>query len=369
MILVVQGPPSKLVTSHIRILRSGDTATLRMALGSAEIELGEIKNYPRFARRITRKLSEINGLSREYGFKHKGLAKGKLRTPKALGRLIFDELAASFALRHKPRWWDEIFEHGTDNLTLTVDRHTANIPWELAHDGQSFMFENLQVTRRIHLQRYAWTAGVGTPAEQDMKDVVVVGLNYEKTEDELDFAETEASAVSERLRKLGYNIVGGGALMGSSATHENVVKALKNRGQPLFAFHFTGHGSGKSLALVDRNLTISQIRECFGKGGAPFLTFLNACSTGQIDRSGFVEAIAAMGGNEIIASFWSIYEDAATVFADTFYDRIDKGFHIAQAMSESREKLRRRGSHELTWPAFVAYGPELQLAKLQETRT
>ena len=334
-----------------------------MALGSAEIELGEIRNYPRFVRRIARKLSEINGLSREHGLKPNRLAKGRMRTPKALGRLIFDEVRTSFEIRQKPRAWTEIFEHGTDNLMLTVDRRTANIPWELAHDGQSFMFDNLQVTRRIFLQQYAWTAGVGTPAEQELKDVVVVGLNYERTVDELAFAETEASAVCERLRSLGYNVVGGGALTGSDATHENVVRALKNRGRPLFGFHFTGHGSGKSLALFDSNLTISQMRECFRSAGAPFLTFLNACSTGQIDRSGFVEVIAAMGGNEIIASFWSIYEDAATVFADTFYDRIKKGFHIAKAMSEARNKLRRRGSYDLTWPAFVAYGPELQLAR------
>ena len=74
--LVDRGTPHSLVTSHLRILCSGNAATLRMALGSAEIELGEIRNYPRFVRRIARKLSEINGLSREHGLKPNRLAKG-----------------------------------------------------------------------------------------------------------------------------------------------------------------------------------------------------------------------------------------------------------------------------------------------------
>ena len=332
-----------------------------MPVGSAEIELAEIRKFSRFARVVNTGLNQINGLSRAHGHDRQSLSKRKLGTPRRLGRAIFETIRKSVIYDDPPSGWDDLLESGTDNLMLTVDKHTASIPWELAHDGDSFLLDKLQITRRITIQDYSWTAGIGTPAEQDLKDVVVVGLNHEGFPDELDFAETEAFAVAERLRHLDYHVVGDAPIVGRDATRENVMKALKNHGNQLFAFHFTGHGSGSALALSDRDLTISSLRSCLEPCGAPYLTFLNACSTGHIDRSGFVEGLASLGGNQIIASSWSIYEDAATIFADTFYGKVKAGFPVAKAMKEAREKLKRRGTYELTWRAFVAYGPEVPL--------
>lgn len=325
--------------------------------GSSEVEIGRVKSLKMLRDSSVSDLTKLNKLSRARS-SHKIKKRDEIKTAKKLGRRIFSQMRNEYKGKVT---WDNFFESNTDRVTITVDQNTAQIPWELAYDGKDFLCTRFRVTRRLSILTN-WIGGQ-TPKEMGIKKALVVGLNYAEGRDglkELDFPEAEAHDIASRLDNLGYILVSGGPVTGKKATLNKVTQLLKNNG-PLAAFHFTGHGSGSSLSLFDRELTAQRLKKCFSSTGAPFLTFLNACSTNQFDRTGLVKIVAENGGDQIIASFWSIFDDASTKFADLFYDLIKQGISIPDAVYEARLKLKTLRSYQHTWPAFVVYGGELPL--------
>ena len=110
------------------------------------------------------------------------------------------------------------------------------------------MHSRFEVTRKIAVP---WTEFLGgsTPKRMGVKNALVVGVNYEGSEEELEWPEDEAHNVAGRLRSLGYKIVNDGAVVGKDANLENVIRLLENKKETLAEFHFSGHGSGSSLSL------------------------------------------------------------------------------------------------------------------------
>lgn len=338
----------------MRVEKFGNSVYVAVPRGCVEVVMGRVKSYSKLVSVTNEQLTRLNRLARENawkGEKQRGPARGILER---YGKRLFREMRNYVSTAKS---WDTFFESTTERVAITVDEETALIPWELAHDGNDFLCTRYKVTRRIQLP-VKWVGGF-TPFEARTRNALVIGLNY-KGRYELDYPEMEAHAVASRLKGLGYKLLNGEPLTGSKATVANVSKLLRNEKEPLAVLHFTGHSSGGKLPLADGSLSGRDLAETFSKThGAPFLTFLNACSTNQFDRTGLVKAVAAYGGEQIIASFWSIFDDASTRFADVFYHQVELGYPVPDAVYSARMKLRGDiGRYDDTWPAFVAYGAE-----------
>jgi len=326
--------------------------------------MGRIRSLNKLRAETRVILSRFNRYSRKASIPETKFI-GQRNPTSSLGRRLFKTMRNTFAYKTWPSTWNEFFESDTDRVTITVDQNTAPIPWELAHDGREYLCTKYKITRRLRI-RTDWVGG-DNPRENRRKNALVIGLDYadyyRSNLPRLAGPEDEAHAVASRLKGLGYRILGEGPVTGKRATLSNMIRLLKNDGNALGVFHFAGHGSGDALCLADRDLTIPHLRHCFSHMDAPFLTFLNACSTNQIDRTGLVKAITSDGGDQIIATFWSVYDEPATEFANAFYAEMEPETRVPvpDAVYSARRRLMGRYKSRYTWPAFVAYGGEFPL--------
>jgi len=253
-------------------------------------------------------------------------------------------------------------EYGS-NFTLHVDERTRKFPWELAFDGGDFICTKFAVGRKVVNPPYEYV-----PQTKPLhKDALVIGLNYDWPnckEDRLFHCKSEARSVRTQLIKLGYRIRYPESP--EQATVNEVKKWLK---KGVSVFHFTGHGayrlhsrSGERgvLRLADGILTTEDLRNCFEHAkGAPYLSFLNACQTAkEIYSSGLVDAFVDLGAENVIGTFWSVFDEPSKIFARSFYKSIAQGDPIGYAIKKARDRLIYGGEIEqaTTWPAPVLYG-------------
>jgi len=246
-------------------------------------------------------------------------------------------------------------------LILHVDERTRRFPWEFAFDGESFVCNNFAVGRKVINPPYEYI-----PQPKPLyKNALVVGLNYNWSDckhERLNHCVSEARSVKTQLKKSRYRVY---LLTGKKATVKDVKNHLK---EGVSIFHFTGHGGyrvhsqlGKRgiLFLADGFLTAEDLRTCFDSaGGAPYLSFLNACQTAkEIYSSGLVDAFVDLGAENVVGTFWSVFDEPSKVFARSFYKSIVDGIEIGYAMKKARDKLIHGKTDETaTWPAFVLYG-------------
>ncbi len=90
------------------------------------------------------------------------------------------------------------------------------------------------------------------------------------------------------------------------------------------------------------------------------LVFLNACNTGTTGQqtglhpfAGVASALIGSGVPSVVAMQFPISDEAAIIFAETFYKRIAQGLPVEQAMSEGRKGLLDRTGSE--WATPVLY--------------
>lgn len=246
-------------------------------------------------------------------------------------------------------------------LTLHVDPHTRKFPWEFAFDGDEFICSRFAVGRKVINPPYEYI-----PQSKPLhRSALVVGLNYDWPDcklEKLDHCVSEVRSVKTQLKKSHYRV---NLLTEEKATVKEVKKHLK---EGVSIFHFTGHGAYRVhsragergiLFLADGCLTAEDLRTCFeSAGGAPYLSFLNACQTAQeIYSSGLMDAFVDLGAENVIGTFWSVFDEPSKVFARSFYKSIVDGIEIGYAVKKARDKLLYGKTDEsVTWPAFVLYG-------------
>lgn len=97
------------------------------------------------------------------------------------------------------------------------------------------------------------------------------------------------------------------------------------------------------------------------------LVFLNACESGQqapslTDWGGWPKTFWGAGAGAFIGTSWSVRENPAAAFAETFYDSFLAGSTLAAATTSARTKAKT--FRDASWLAFVAYGqPNARLTR------
>lgn len=261
------------------------------------------------------------------------------------------------------------------DVSLVISTNDCQIPWELLHDGQTFLGLRAPITRRLMVTR--WVAGNESPVPAEPTFLII-----SNPLGDLPDADQEADELMALLdaRGIAYDL-----LRGPRATYIGVQQALVSGRYE--AIHYTGHAffdnnhpdrSGLHLA-GGRNLPASQIEGILR--GRP-IVFLNACSSARQGEAqepgwevgytgpqaeGLASAFVSGGAAGFLGAQWPIFDAGSRDFSKSFYTALLNGASTGEAMQAARAGVRERRPNDATWASFIFYGdPALRIAETGE---
>ena len=279
------------------------------------------------------------------------------------------------------------FLSGTDRAVLRLDARTAPIPWELLDtdpaDGSALVTGALRPwSIRTQLLRTLSTDTFrNNPLDANAEDaVLVVGApNTEGTAyPPLEGARSEAQAVARLLGgpggidpKLVFPLV-------DNDDFDVIIGALMAR--PYRIVHVAGHGAPKQIdektgALLSKGGVVLSQGVFLGPDEiekletVPELVFVNCCHLGGHDAkqtlsvdqpvafaAGMADSLIQIGVRCVVAAGWAVDDDAAEIFANSFYGALLAGRPFIAAVAQAREDTWMRTPHSKTWAAYQCYG-------------
>ncbi|MGN6753503.1 MAG: DUF7379 domain-containing protein [Intrasporangium sp.] len=153
------------------------------------------------------------------------------------------------------------------------------------------------------------------------------------------------------------------------------VRSLLRRGD-FDLLHFAGHGLADPTDIFDAKVllagrkrgnavvpqylsatTVSENGRWAAAGSGPMVV-LNACQVGRGGEQlstlgGFAKAFLDAGASAFVSSLWSVGDQPARTFVETFYEELLSGTPVALATVRARERARQAG--DATWLAYVVY--------------
>lgn len=230
-----------------------------------------------------------------------------------------------------------------EDTPLLIIAKDTTIPWELLHNGRTFLALQRSLGRCLlnetlpkqaphrprNRPRFLIIADPrGSLPEAAREGEALLDL-FDTAPDgiETDFlGPTQATpdAVSERLASGRYDLI-----------------------------HYAGHATSRSLLLTGGELEAARISA--EMRGQP-LIFLNACRTAQEDGVGaLVHAFIQGGALAVLGTLWSLDDLGSVNFARRFYRQLLEGSPIGEALRKTRSHLRLTTSGPL-WAYYTLYG-------------
>ncbi len=270
---------------------------------------------------------------------------------------------------------------------LVLDKTAASFPWELLrdrgseHDGDGS--KPLSVRSGLIRQLSTGTFRQNVRRPSDFNALVVGDPDsgeWSRFLPRLDGARNEALRVAKQLGEAGYG--GPAPLIGADGP--SILLDLYRADWRIL--HLSGHGV--YLEDIPETTNIPARRQATGMviGGGDLLTpahieqmrvvpdlvFLNCCTLGRIESDAQLPAGARPGNPQlaanlatqlieigvrgVIASGWKVLDDAALLFAETFYKQFLAGESFGDAVLGARRETFERFPASNTWGAYQCYG-------------
>ena len=287
----------------------------------------------------------------------------------------------------------EPFMGSSAATVIQLDTGTSAIPWELLDNNTPGSGDDRPWAIRTKLLRKLRTGGASLPVNDASADdsALVIGdpACDRNVYPRLFGARQEAAAVAERLgareRTEGNGprevvprvsaLISPPGYEGTEPDSNAIINATM--AGPWRIIHIAGHGAPPLLVgsrrdprgVVLSDNTFLGPREISALRVIPELVFVNCCylATGDeaklfqeanYDRaefaSGVAEALIKAGVRCVVAAGWAVDDEAARVFATTFYARLLTGAPFIDAVAAAREESRACGGN--TWAAYQCYG-------------
>lgn len=263
------------------------------------------------------------------------------------------------------------------HLVVVHDTTAAKIPWETICINGWFPAAGKGLSRRYaaeHLPVARWQEG---RRRADTLDVLLV---VNPTEDL-----PGAAAEGRRLRRVlgddrGIRIT---VLEGEAATRGRVLDEIRSGRYD--AVHYAGHAffdaeQPARSGLVCAGQDILGGRELAGLGDLPTLVFFNACEAGRIRARGrhggptletriarnfgLAESFLRGGVANYLGTYWPVGDEAAELFANTFYTLLVDHASLGSALGAARDAVRDIGS--VDWADYIHYGSYDFVLKLSD---
>lgn len=261
----------------------------------------------------------------------------------------------------------EPFLAGSTSLRLLLDPRTAAYPWEMfdvqRDDGQQDA-EPWGIQTRM-LRKLRTEVFRENPRSATAGGVLVIGEPQCPPDryPPLPGAATEAREVAKVLDAK--PLLNGDALAIANAVFDRSYSIL----------HVAGHGDvidGVGGIVLSNGITFGA-NDIEKMRIVPDLAFINCCHLGRFATDpgkrrdpvpggmpGFAANVAQklieIGVRCVVAAGWAVDDDAALIFARTFYRYIRNGRPFVEAVSEARRITHRDAPHSNTWAAYQCYG-------------
>ncbi|HEY0991236.1 MAG TPA: CHAT domain-containing protein, partial [Kofleriaceae bacterium] len=256
---------------------------------------------------------------------------------------------------------DAALQDGASEADAATAREAATLllglPWELAHDGTSFVFQGARPTRvrrRLPNTRQVDVAVVATPIR-----ILLVSARPE--DDACRYIDHRASALPlvEAMEDLG-GLVELEVLVPPTlpALREELDRA-RRAGRPYHVVHFDGHGvddrkvglgglcfehpedTGKLAGRRHQTVYTDELGPLLRDHRIP-LVFLEACQTATAEQAS--ESVASemlkMGVASVVAMSHSVLVETARRFVEAFYEALARGDRVGSAMLEGQRQLK-----------------------------
>lgn len=275
----------------------------------------------------------------------------------------------------------EAYLVGSGEMQIELDPESARIPWELLDTNSDDAADQRPWAIRVKLLRKLRTQGFRdrvSDAGADASVLVIGEPECGKDYPRLFGARHEAVAVQ--------TIFAGPAGLDPSlvkalispdpskigADARTVINGLFER--PWRIIHIAGHGAppekGSPGGVVLSNGTFLGPDEIRNMRVVPELVFVNCCHLASgdpaqllrpgYDRAGFASGVAGalidIGVRCVVAAGWAVDDDAATIFAETFYAALLRGNRFIDAVGEARQEAYTQRPGCNTWAAYQCYG-------------
>jgi len=306
-------------------------------------------------------------------------ASNDLNTDEQIGRTLFNLLVPPEL---------DAYLVGRGELQISLDLQTAQIPWELLDttrehpDGTPDLDgdENLPWSIRVKLLRKLRLKEFRERVADATTDATVLVIGEPACDGpRLYGARTEAIAVAKRFTDGDRDVT---ALVSADESQRGAdARTIINKlfEKPWRIVHVAGHGMPGEKAKDDQppraggvvlsNGTFLGPDEIRSLRTVPALVFINCCHLGKADpeqllqtynraefASGVAGALIDIGVRCVVAAGWAVDDDAAMVFADTFYGALLDGHRFIAAVGRARDAAYHANPQSNTWAAYQCYG-------------
>jgi hypothetical protein len=285
---------------------------------------------------------------------------------RAFGGELLDELVPS-------ELQAVLWEHRTTIETIMVLSDEPFIPWELVHlkaPGSKTLPDEDFFLGQMGLVR--WLYGTRPPFELAVRErrARYVIPDYPDPD----------WALPETINERQYLETTFGAR--AIEPHLNPVRRALSAPGTFDLLHFAGHGSARGGSSSDAAIllegrmepdaegiptyreepmdstVVAQFADLMTTKGTRPIVVLNACQAGRMGRQltstgGFARSFLGAGVGAFISSLWSVGDQPAREFTETFYDTLRTGEPVSQAVIAARHAARAAG--DATWLAYVVY--------------
>ena len=272
------------------------------------------------------------------------------------GQLLFDAL---FSVEIK----NKLATTASEDLVVSIDDHLVYIPWELLHDGNSFLCLRFNMGRLVRTRQTIPQFAV-RQTQVPLKILIVAD-----PQGNLPSAHKEGFSIRDKLKNLQGTIA-------VTIMNTGVRPALL--GEQMCDFdilHYAGHAeydiknpSNSGLLMEDGELKASDINKMVGLKPLPSLVFSNACQSGHTDAwkvgndyeaqiYGLANAFLLAGVQHYIGTFWEVHDESSLHFATDFYKELAAGTSVGEAIRKARLQLiEKYGEENIIWASYMLYG-------------
>lgn len=244
-------------------------------------------------------------------------------------------------------------------LFLHVDQALGHIPWELLHDGTSFLADRFIIGRNID---GAYSLREGSRLDRSRLNILIVA---DPTGD-LPSAAREGQMLYETLNaEISSDLIDIRFLSGRRTGRLVLLEEMQTADVVHYAGH-TGRDEDGETGWLLHGGRILRAREIEQLRRAPNFVFSNSCSSfgaySVEETNQMASAFLRAGVSGYIGTSWDIADTEEVIeFALEFYRNIFLERSVGEALFESRQKARKRNRlSDLTWAAYALHGNPAQ---------
>lgn len=242
-------------------------------------------------------------------------------------------------------------------LFLHLDQSLSHVPWELLHDGISFLADRFVIGRSI--------AGAWNETNRDTRSKLRMLIVADPTGD-LSAAQEEGEILYKTLNAdISSDLIEIRFLSGRRIDRLTLLSELQGKDIVHYAGH-TGRDEDGETGWLLANNKILRSSEIEKQKSPPFFVFSNSCSSfgsfalEEVNR--MASAFLRSGVSGYVGTSWDISDSNEVIeFAIEFYRNIFLEKTIGESLLQARTKARKRnGASDLTWAAYSLHGNPMQ---------